>query len=577
MIRIYLNSVADSNTPINAPSLWLDVTSSCEGIEDLELTYSRKDSVVQRAISNALTFYDSAYDLIYDRLVTNQGSHIWVKIEIDGFGYTFPYCQILWKAIEWCTDRCELNVNLTTWNADLDAYRSLKNTLIWDDAFLNSLTYNNPFTGQVENAHPLLRVAQSDPLLALDDDWKYGILGIYIRHYYYNLCDKTGLLPSSSIFDYTGLNAWTGDDYDDHNYYDDYGTGQDNDREGRNPYHHAAVFFNLNGAAAGSKSDQETQKNAFRVNQPTRPTPKAINNALNWNGIQFLDNFGQVFNARYRVKNGSLEFERKDYFYITNNKWADLSSEDVCLKMKEQDNWSYLRLEFGQESTMWNDAFMEFSSFISPTSLVTDFPPFPDYAEKYYNEIVEWNSPVSQRQEGELSRILPFAKLRTANNGVRRDNTTTKRSYDIKSWEISEPILMSTKETSAMNSRLPYESNELIESNGAYRRFFNRPFYTKKISETTLYSGVDFTINWKGTLYDNFHFIDDPRRRPNARGYEPKEPYKTFEYTMTADFDCDMLNTFDIDNYITTKVGQASMEEVVFKFKNLEVEIKGFV
>ena len=241
MIRIYLNSVADSDTPINAPSLWLEATANCQGIEDLELTYSRKDSVVQRAISNSLTFYGSAYDLIYDRMVTNQANHIWVKIEIDGFGYTFPYCQILWKAIEWCTDRCELNVNLTTWNADLDAYRSLKNTLIWDDAFLNSLTYNNPFTGQVEQAHPLLRVAQSDPLLALDDDWKYGILGIYIRHYYYNLCDKVGLLPSSSIFDYTGLNAWTGDDYDDHNYYDDYGTGQDNNREGRNPYHHSAV------------------------------------------------------------------------------------------------------------------------------------------------------------------------------------------------------------------------------------------------------------------------------------------------------------------------------------------------
>ena len=577
MIRIYLNSVADTDTPINAPSLWLEATSNCEGIEDLELTYSRKDSVVQRAITNALTFYGTAYDLIYDRMVTNQANHIWVKIEIDGFGYTFPYCQVLWKAIEWCTDRCELNVNLTTWNADLDAYRNLKNTLIWDDAFLNSLTYNNPFTGQVEQAHPLLRVAQSDPLLALDDDWKYGILGVYIRHYFYNLCDKVGLSPSSSIFDYTGLNAWTGDDYDDHNYYDDYGTGQDNNREGKNPYHHSAVFLNLNGEAAGNKSQQETQKNAFRVNQQTRPTPKAINNALNYNGIQFLDNFGQVFNARYRVKNGLLEFERKDYFYLTNNEWANLSHEDLCLKIKIQDNWSYLRLEYGQESTMWNNAFMEFSSFISPTSLVTEFPPFPEYAEKYYNEIVEWNNPVSTRQEGELSRILPFAMLRTANNGVRRDNTTTKRSYDIKSWEISEPIIMATKETSAMNSRLPYESNEQIDSNGAYRRFFNRPFYTKKISETTLYSGVDFTINWKGTLYDNFHFIDDPRRRPNARGYEPKEPYKTFEYTMTADFDCNMLNTFDIDNYITTKVGQASMEEVVFKFKNLEVEIKGFV
>ena len=112
---------------------------------------------------------------------------------------------------------------------------------------------------------------------------------------------------------------------------------------------------------------------------------------------------------------------------------------------------------------------------------------------------------------------------------------------------------------------------------GVLNEYYKRPLFTKKQSKATLSNGNEYELNWKGTLYDNFHFIDDPRRRPNARGYEPKEPYKTFEYTMTTDFDCDMLNTFDIDNYITTKVGQASMEEVVFKFKNLEVEIKGFV
>ena len=142
MIRIYLNSVADSDTPINAPSLWLEATANCQGIEDLELTYNRKDDVAQRGISNSLEFYDSSYDLLYDKLVVNKAEHVWVKIEIDGWPYVFPYLQIRWNAIEWCTDKCELSANLTTWNTDIDAYKVLKSTLIWDVDFLNMSTPN---------------------------------------------------------------------------------------------------------------------------------------------------------------------------------------------------------------------------------------------------------------------------------------------------------------------------------------------------------------------------------------------------------------------------------------------------
>ena len=81
MIRIYLNSVADSDTPINAPSLWLEATSNCEGIEDLELTYNRKDDVAQRGISNSLEFYDSSYDFLYVIcLVKKTSSQTWKNI-----------------------------------------------------------------------------------------------------------------------------------------------------------------------------------------------------------------------------------------------------------------------------------------------------------------------------------------------------------------------------------------------------------------------------------------------------------------------------------------------------------------
>ena len=39
------------------------------------------------------------------------------------------------------------------------------------------------------------------------------------------------------------------------------------------------------------------------------------------------------------------------------------------------------------------------------------------------------------------------------------------------------------------------------------------------------------------------------------RGYEAKEPYKSYEYSITTDFTCNMLDDFDIDSVILTKEG----------------------
>jgi hypothetical protein len=121
-----------------------------------------------------------------------------------------------------------------------------------------------------------------------------------------------------------------------------------------------------------------------------------------------------------------------------------------------------------------------------------------------------------------------------------------------------------------------YESFD-VPYKGHHSLFPNRPFFTKKQSVATLDNGIDYDVQWEGTLYDNFHFIDDPRRRPNNRGFEAKEPYKSFEYEINVDFNCEMLSTFDIDNSIITKQGKAIMEEVRFSFKDRNLNIKGFV
>ena len=575
MIRIYLNSVADSDSPINAPSLWLEATANCQGIEDLELTFNRKDDVAQRAISNQLEFYDGSYDLLYEKLVTDKAEHVWVKIEVDGFGYTFPYLQIRWNAIEWCSDRCSMSANLTTWDTDIDKYKLLRSTLVWDVDFLNNLVYDNPFTGVSEDAHPLMRLRWEKGGVTATKEWSYGLVGVYLRHYFFNLCDKIGLTPSSSIFEYDGLNGWSGDSYDDIYYDVPYQSGIPVAKTPKNPYYNAAVFIN-----ATATSDDNGQYDFLKIGQSTRPSPNELDNALNKNGIEFLNEFGQVFNAKYRIKNGLLEFERKDYFFQSQNVWVDLSNKNQCLKLKPQDNWAYLRLEYSDESSLWSkgNALLERGTLnYTPQQAFQINPPYPIFAEKYYDEIVEWNSPVSTRQEGELNRVLPFAKLRTKLNGTERSNNSDRFGLYCWSLQADIPFLACVRESGGMNKKNIYQSYDYLESGGVWNENYNRPFFAKKQSTAELDSGQTYQLNWEGTLYDNFHFIDDPRRRPNNRGYYAKEPYKSYEYTITADFDCDMLNNFDIDSVIETQQGTASMEEVVFNFKNLEVEIKGFV
>lgn len=574
MIRIYLNSAVSTTTPIDAPSLWFDVTEFSQGIEDLEMTFSRKDSVVQRAITNTITFDSLAYDFIYNNLVGNLANeHIWVKIEIDGFAYVFPYLQIRWNSINWCTTKCEIEAKLTTWNEDLDRYKLLKSVLVWDEAFLLNLNYLNQWTGANEEAHPMMRVRWEEGGAAQDSKWNWAIVGVYLRHYFYNICDKAGLIPSSSIFSYDDLNGWTGDDYNDTNYVNNANYYQNINlpQPKRNPYHYSAAFLNT------GITDTKQELDYLRTTNANRTSPKDINNALNLNGIQYMDNIGSVFNSRYRIRNGELEFERKDYFYQTAIEWQDFSDEDMCLKLKAQENWAYLRLEYGEESSLWENALIERGALnYNQYQSISTVPPFPIFPEKYYNEIVEWNAnPTTTRQEGELSRVLPFGKLRTKTNGTIRDNATDKYGFQVWSMGVQEPILCCLREDSPMNRKNIYDSFEAVQ--GSYSLFLNRPFFTKKQSVATLDNGIDYDVQWEGTLYDNFHFIDDPRRRPNNRGFEAKEPYKSFEYEINVDFNCEMLSTFDIDNSITTKQGKAIMEEVRFSFKDRNLNIKGFV
>lgn len=579
MIRIFLNSIANSPEPLVNYG-WFEVTDDCNGIENLTMSVSYVDNVVQRGITNQVSFVDAAYDFIFDKLVNDvNGEHIWVRVEIDGFDYVFPYMQIKYNAIEWCSDRCSLEAELVTWDSDIDAYRKLKNELIWDEDFLNSLEFYNQWENNTEQAHPLMRVNRDRGSI----EWKWGMIGVFARHYFYNLCKKVDLTPKSTIFNYQGLNAWTGDDYDDDKYVSSsnkkpWQTPQSNKL---NPYHRAAIFLNKNRLDANETSGSIDW---LLVGQNTRPTPTALYNALNLNGFQYLQRLSPVFNAKFRVINGELVFERKDYFYQTSTQWLDLSDKKVCLKLKTQNNWAYLRLEYGDEATMWQGSLPERGSLsYTPSQVTTTIPPYPIFAEKYYTEMVEWNDPPSSRQSGEKTEILEFASLRTQTNGVVKGGPSWEK-YGLSVYNLSaeEPFIACLREDEPMSNSLLWLNNEeaaLSEPSSNPEFTQNKPMWTKQLSEAHLNPNFAATYKrlWRGTLYDNFHFIDDPRRRPNSQGYEAKEPYKRFEYEMDIDLDCDSLDTFSLDKYILTSEGKASIESVIFDFKKMTGKIKGFI
>jgi thiol-disulfide isomerase/thioredoxin len=121
-------------------------------------------------------------------------------------------------------------------------------------------------------------------------------------------------------------------------------------------------------------------------------------NGANLTPIQLLDLLKDVFNADYRIKNGKLYFEWKEFFkdnqLLLEN--ADTvyangqAEEPPCYEYVEQRGHAYGRFEYA------NDSIDEAGNA----------------SAGLYNDIVEWNNPPRDIQRGEYSVRLEFSPAR---------------------------------------------------------------------------------------------------------------------------------------------------------------------
>jgi hypothetical protein len=332
-----------------------------------------------------------------------------------------------------------------------------------------------------------------------------------VRDYAENVCGKCKLKFSSSIFNEPSSDYFNA------------------------CYHNAPV----------DKGVEDTNTSSFWVDK----------NKPLLNGILFFDQLKNTFNGEWRISNGVLTFERRDFFKPVKT-WVDLTAMesdkyDICYSWGKKTRPSYGVFEYAQEAinTISNEAKFR------------------------YGDIVEWNQPVLPGQKGEFKPLIPFSACRFRDDHVRlsdgpeRDVLTTYRNAPfigskIQQWDnvvllnqhiCFNPMLIIWDGQSRLDARASGTQFGQFTNNSEATpgEFYNYPLW------------FDATV--AGNMYTNFWFIEDPRT----------QNFQNKTYDATIEMTCDLINSANLDDGINTPEGFGKIDEIVFDYKNKKIRIKG--
>jgi hypothetical protein len=520
--------------------IWVEITNTIFGLEDFSITFRKanaddsSNNVTQESISKELDFYDGAYTFIHEQLVTQRREFIYVKLvnECEGCEPLLHFGVIKRKNLKSCD--CD------------EAYRAQINGISRDEiikARLESiLAYNND---SVQNAENCLFELVQERLNRNGLDNEYGIPAVHVRSIFDSITSLLNIGAYSSIFyEYNAMMNWTGDDYSP--------TVTPQGQNIYNPYYYTTVAYKpltnvLQKTASQVSNYKAGQGNQFNI---------APENRLTWSMFRFLNNLADVFNANWRVKNGVLEFERKDFFYLNANQWLDLSEFKACYSIKDFGDWGYLDISYGGnkmevDSTLFDNTMAQF--FIqAPLNQIGGF--IWNQHLIYQDDIIDWFDGLSFTQKSGLIKKFEFGY-----HPILRWTVPSK--LGLKDGMTNLPLLIIKRQNSAINRAFPWGGTGVIT---------HQPMAVSKLD---LNGGI-----MKETLYDNFHFIDDPLQRPNSKGYFSKGAQFFYEFEKNnIPFTCENFANFDINKTIMTKKGSAIMDEVEFNWSKKTMNIKGRV
>jgi hypothetical protein len=543
------------------------------GTESASFVFRRKDEQGDSAFSFApeLTLVGSSYDYVKQQIINAVNPNI-AGIEVlvydtcclnsDGSNRLLFTGKIEGGSVRWCTfPTCEAQVTIVDNSVDALAIRCLKDTLIYEPLSTSFGNVGNPL-GQnrfrfAPNIYYCNDVKPSSTQEAI------MILGIFVF---------ITLSPLIFIFNLFNLLNNTG-----FNYFDDLsnfivGCGKRHLSPFVDSYIKNICYLCNIGYQSSLFDVGGYYHDTVRLDTPYVPGKGRIGgrtlewyklNMPNLNGIQFLDDFKQ-FNIDWRVVNGVLQIERKDYF--AGSQWFDTANLQpnqllsVCYESLGERPASYAEYLYAKDGV----------------DLSGD-----EVAPRWVDRVIDWNTASNPQQTGLFSKKLQFGASQFRFDASAIDVNPIDKPFYVTFFPFvqdqgnqyalfmskgvsSYPKLIGVKNIIYNDGQVNVDNNGYIIPdfiNTDEGRIYN---YKWHIRENPI---VDVNGQSYDTAYQRLFFIDDPRLTS----------VKTRKVTISVTADCDLLDTLDVDRYVTTEQGQVQITEITYDTNNNSLTIQGLI
>lgn len=275
-----------------------------------------------------------------------------------------------------------------------------------------------------------------------------------------------------------------------------------------------------------------------------------------------LSDLSPVFNADYRIEGNVLRFERKDVFW-EGDPWLSYEEtvndgrlvEKVCYSWRDEDA----------------PAFGTYQYMEDPVDFVGN------EARKRWNNIVEFNQPVSELQKGAREIHLPFGCARVRGDGIHRDVLADYDWWPGWSGTINDyNNVMTMNNGMAINPKLIIWDGQDINF-ARIRRFWqqigNVPpdetfnlaywFHDEGVTPNTAYSSTSSIRS----VYARFHTWNHPKVIFD-RG---------LEFKFSQKFNCEILRNIDLYGVVDLPVGTGRANEIQLNMKSRIMTVIGHV
>lgn len=540
------------------------------GTESASFVFRRKDESGDSAFSFApeLTIVGDTYEYVKQQIINAPNPNI-AAIDVliydtcclnpDGSDRLLFTGKIEGGSVRWCTfPTCEAQVTVVDNSQDAQAIRCLKNNFPWDT--LSPNTVNNqptlgidefrfaPYMYYCNDLKPsatqeaimivgIFIFLVSAPILLffaivnpnIFENLSNFIVGCGRRHIapyldsqFRNLCKRCGLGYQSSLFDVGG-------------------------------YYHNTVRMDISFVPGPSPANQSIF-NDYSI----------LDNRPNLNGIQFLDELKQ-WNIDWRVVNGVLQIERKDYF--AGVEWFNTDNLEtnqllsICYESLGERPAAYAEYEYAKDGVDNSG---------------------DEVAKRWNDRVIDWNPAANPQQVGLFSKTFTFSASQFRYDFHAPDVNPIDKPFYVTFY----PFVQTPENEVAMFLEKGVSSfPKLINLREVWNQNIGGGNFERGIAVPDVVAMPDgkraYNYKWYvratpfvagngqqyDTAYQKLFYIDDPRLTS----------VKTRKVTISLTAICDLLTTLDIDKYVTTPEGQVQITEITYDTNNNSLTINGLI